>query len=131
MAHVDLVSPAAGRTADGMELRLRSPWYRALPLSGIDIALSVDGAEVPSGRLRFHVNDRDYALEELHDLYEEFWFVLDPARLRVGGVEPGEHVVDLTLALRIPYLFDEETGDVLTIRPRARVTITVPEEARA
>lgn len=131
MAYVDLVAPVAGRTADGMELRLRSPWYRALPLSSVDVSLSVDGTEVPSERMRFHVNDRDYALEELHDRYEEFWFVLDPARLRVAGVEPGERDVGLTLVLRIPYLFDEETGEVLTIRPQARVTVAVPEEAHA
>lgn len=114
-----------------MELRLRSPWYRSLPLSSIDVTLELDGAEVKPEQMRFCVNDRDYELGELRDRFDEFWFVLDAARLRVGAVQPGEHEVDLRLSLRIPYLFDEETGDVLVIRPNARLMVTVPDEPQA
>ncbi len=114
-----------------MELRVRSPWYRSLPLSSIDVALIVDGAEVPADRIRFCVEERDFTLDELHDLHDEFWFVLDPARLRVSGVEPGDHEVELTLSLRIPYLFDEETGEVLVVHPGAKLTVTIPEAAHA
>lgn len=124
-----LVDDAVGRTANGMELRVRSPWYRSLPLSSVDVALLVDDTPVPADRIRFCVNDRDYALEELPERVDEFWFILDPARVRVSNVQPGRHDVELTLGLRIPYLFDEETGDVLTLHPRARVNITVPRQA--
>ena len=93
---------------------MRSPWYRALPLSSIGIALTIDGNEIAADRIRFHVNDRDYTLTELEERYDEFWFVLDPGRVRVAAIEPGEHDVDLRLSLRIPYLFDEETGEVLS-----------------
>ena len=131
MAHVDILGGTAGRTADGVELRVRSPWYRALPLSSIGISLTIDGNEIASDRIRFHVNDRDYTLPELEERYDEFWFVLDPGRVRVGGIEPGEHDVDLQFSLRIPYLFDEETGEVLTIHTGGRRTLTVPEQAEA
>jgi hypothetical protein len=114
-----------------MELRLRSPWYRALPLSCVDVELTVDGGRVSDDRIRVHVNDRDFTLDELHERYDEFWFVLDPARVRVSGVEPGEHQVSVRLGLRIPYLFDEETGDVLQLWPAATVTVTVPDRAQA
>lgn len=128
MVSVDLVAQAAARTAAGVELQVRSPWYRSLPLSSIDLALSLDGTEVPADRIRFCVNDHDYALDELRERFEEFWFVLDAAAVRVSSVAPGKHEVDLHLSLRIPYLFDEETGAVLTIRPHAQLTITVPED---
>ena len=131
MTSTALVAPQAGRTSDGIELRLRSPWYRSLPLSSIDVRLELDGAEVKPERIRFCVNDRDYELDELRDRFDEFWFVLDAARLRVSAVPPGAHEVDLRLSLRIPYLFDEETGEVLVLRPNARLTVTAPEEPQA
>ena len=114
-----------------MELRLRSPWYRSLPLSCIDVELTVDGEEIAEERITFVVNDRDYSLQELHGRYEEFWFVLDPARVRIRGIDPGTHDVTARLGLRIPYLFDEETGEVLQLWPTASVRVTVPEEAHA
>ena len=128
---VALVSATVGRTWDGMELRLRSPWYRSLPLSCVDVELTVDGERVADDRIRVAVNDRDHTLDELHERYDEFWFVLDPLRVRVSGVEPGEHQVTARLGLRIPYLFDEETGDVLQLWPTASVAVTVPEQAQA
>lgn len=131
MAVVDLLSSSAGRTADGAEIRLRSPWYRALPLSCIDVELTIDGERVAEERIRFAVNDRDYTPSELHERFDEFWFTLDPLRVRVRGVGPGEHDVAVRLGLRIPYLFDEETGDVLQLWPGASATIVVPAEPRA
>jgi hypothetical protein len=127
----ELLARAAGRTADGAELRLRSPWYRSLPLSCIDVELTVDGEQVAAERIRFHVNDRDHTIEELHELYDEFWFVLDPLCLRVSGIGPGPHEVTARLGLRIPYLFDEETGEVLQLWPNVTTTVTVPESALA
>lgn len=126
---VDLLSAQAGVTADGCSLSIRSPWYRSLPLSSIDVELEIDGETVGPERMRLHINDRDYALDELHDLWDALWFVLDAAQLRVRGVAPGPHEVALTLRLRIPYLFDEETGDVFTLRSEERRHLVVDEEA--
>lgn len=129
--HVDMVSERVGRTADGCSLGVRSPWYRSLPLSSVSVDLELDGQRVAADRMRFCVNDRDYELDELAERYDEFWFVLDAAGLRIRGVDPGSHEVALELGLRIPYLFDEETGDVLTIRSRESRSIVVPEEPGA
>lgn len=131
VAHVDLVSANIGRTADGAELRVRSPWYRSLPLSCIDVELAVDDAPVDPGRITFCVNGNAYSMEELTELIDEFWFVLDPARLRVTDIAPGAHDVAVRLGLRIPYLFDEETGDVLQLWSESALAVTVPEEASA
>lgn len=122
----ELIEGPLRRTAEGYEVLVRFDWYRSLPLSGVSISLAVDGQAVPEDQIRFHVNERDYALGELSELYDEFWFVLDAARLRVTPAAPlaaGEHEVDVKVGLRIPYLFDEETGDVLTLYSNPRATL--------
>jgi hypothetical protein len=123
-----LIEGPLRRTGEGYEVAVRFDWYRALPLSCFEFRLFVDGDEVPADRTRVHVNDRDYALDELPELYDEFWFVLDAARLRVTTAEPlraGEHDVAIDLRVRIPYLFDEETGDVLTLDNQPRATLAI------
>jgi hypothetical protein len=123
-----LIEGPLRRTGDGYEVAVRFDWYRALPLSCVSVTLAVDGDAVPADRVRFHVNDRDYALDELPELYDDFWFVLDAARLRVVPAEPlvdGEHDVAVDITLRIPYLFDEETGDVLTLPNRVRARLAL------
>ena len=126
----DLLAGAFRRTGDGYEVPLRFDWYRSLPLSCVaSLTLTVDGQVVPAEDIDFHVNDRDYALDELPELCDEFWFVLDPARLRVRtgqALAAGEHDIAVELAMRIPYLFDEETGQVLTLwwKPQARKELT-------
>jgi Domain of unknown function (DUF6379) len=119
---------ALRRTAEGYEVAIRFDWYRALPLSGVSVSLTVDGQAVPAEQMRFCVNDCDYALDELSELYEDFWFVLDAGRLRVSPPEPlalGEHEIGVDLDLRIPYLFDEDSGDVLTISTAPRATLAI------
>jgi hypothetical protein len=123
-----LIEGPLHRTAEGYEVLVRFDWYRALPLSGVSISLTVDGITVPADQIRFHVNERDYALDELPEIYDEFWFVLDAARLRVtppDPLPPGEHEVDVNVGLRIPYLFDEETGDVLVLHSNPRATLPI------
>jgi hypothetical protein len=123
-----LIEGPLRRTGNGYEVAVRFDWYRALPLSCVSVALVVDGNPVPADRMRFHVNDRDYALDELPQLYDEFWFVLDAARLRVEPAEPlaaGDHDVAVDITLRIPYLFDEETGEVLTLPSHPRATLAI------
>jgi hypothetical protein len=87
---------------------IRVPWYRALPLSSIDIIdLKVDNVPVDLDRVAFMVNCRRYDLMALHDLYDDWWFVTDPAEVNIaqsGGLDQGPHTIDLTLGMRIPYI---------------------------
>ena len=93
--------------AGELELGVRLPWYRSLPLSVVEISeLSVDGQAVAPGDIRFVLNGREFALEELASLTAESWFVLDSARLRVRrGLDPtARHAISLTLNLYPPYI---------------------------
>lgn len=122
----DLLGRRHRRIGVGFEIGVRLPWYRSLPLSCVDIRLAVDGEDVGEERIRLHANDRDYALGDLRDLWDEFWFVLDEAGLRVTAGEElavGEHEVAVEMVLRPPYIFDEETGQVVSFRRSDRVRV--------
>jgi len=104
MGYVDLLAARALRTAAGVELRLRSPLARSVPLAVVSLEIAVDGHELEPERVRLCVNDRDRALAELPALHDESWFVLDPARIRVRLDEPKQsHDVEVRLSLRLPF----------------------------
>lgn len=91
-----------------IEIDVRLPWYRALPVSVVDVAaLTVDGRTIERGDIRFRVNGKTFGLDELADRIEEFWFVLDCAVLQapIGDLEPGtRHEVEVQLDLYPPYI---------------------------
>jgi len=94
---------------EGYELKVRLQWYRSLPLSSVEkFQLAIDGEPVEPERIRFGINDHNYRLQELQEIVEEFWFILDPAVIRVsqpGKIAAGEaHQVEAELALRFPYI---------------------------
>ena len=96
-------------TGDGFEFSIRLNWYRSLPLSCVEIAhLQLDGQNVDMDRVSFKTNGHEYSLAELRDQVEEFWFVLDSAKLHVklpGIVKTGEtHTLSTDILLRFPYI---------------------------
>jgi Domain of unknown function (DUF6379) len=112
--------------ADGFTFDLRMPWYRALPLSSLEgLDITIDGEPVPSEELRLSYGGTTYALSDLPPLYDEWWYVADPAEVRApksGGLPEGEHELDVTIALRIPYIV--ESGHPLVMRERCVKTLT-------
>src|SRR5438034_3887733 len=105
---------------DGFAFVLRMPWYRALPLSCLEgLEVGIDGESVPSEELRLSLNGATYSLADLPPLYDDWWYVADPAEVlapRSGGLAPGEHELDVTVALRIPCIV--ESGHPLVMRGR-------------
>jgi uncharacterized protein DUF6379 len=93
---------------DGFELDVHLNWYRSLPLSSVKtVELTVNGERVPREAISFAVNGHDYTLEELAQRWDEIWFVLDAATLRVHGlpIAAGDAAeVSLRLGNRIPYI---------------------------
>jgi hypothetical protein len=125
MGYVDVLAPRALRTAAGVELRLRSPLARSVPLAVVSLEIAVDGHELEPERVRFCVNDRDHALAELPALHDESWFVLDPARVRVRLDEPKEmHDVEVRLSVRPPFV---PHGGAVPVRAVERRQVVVDE----
>ncbi len=113
---------------EGFTLTIGLPRYRSLPLSCVNVQrLSLDGEECDLSTAVLHLDGRDHELRRLPDLYQEWWFVADRARLRVrrpSGIPPGEHDVELVMGLRVPYIFMEGKSecpiDVTRCRKRLR-----------
>jgi hypothetical protein len=98
------------RGADGQvlaSLKLRLPWYRALPISCIDgLDIAIDGAPVDPAQISIGLGDGYHSLAEAQSLDNTWWFVLDTAEMRISdalGLEAGDHTVGISLGLRIPY----------------------------
>jgi uncharacterized protein DUF6379 len=92
----------------GFELDVHLNWYRSLPLSSVKtVELTVNGETIPREEIAFLVNGEEYSLDGLAEHWEEMWFVLDPATLRVRRplVRAGEAAdVSVRLGSRIPYI---------------------------
>jgi Domain of unknown function (DUF6379) len=103
---------------DGFRFDLRMPWYRALPLSSLEgLEVTIDGEPVPSDALQLELGERTYRLGDLPPLYDDWWFVADPIVVHTPhAIEGGEHELDVTIALRIPYII--ESGHALVMRER-------------
>jgi Domain of unknown function (DUF6379) len=109
LAATMLETDALRAAADGFELDIRLNWYRSLPLSSVQtVELTVDGEAIRRADVTFVLNGREYALDELANHWDEPWFVLDAATLRVRrprAVEAGRPAdVRLRLGTRVPYI---------------------------
>jgi hypothetical protein len=108
LAATMLADDALRATADGFELDVRLNWYRSLPLSSVKtLELTVDGETIAPEEIAFALNGNEYALDELAERWDETWFVLDAATLRVRRplIRAGARAeVRLRLGSRIPYI---------------------------
>jgi Domain of unknown function (DUF6379) len=94
---------------EGFELDVHLNWYRSLPLSCVEtVEVAIDGEWTPREAITFVADGAEYALGDLREQWQTYWFVLDPVTLRVRfprAVEPGERVdVTVRLGVRIPYI---------------------------
>jgi len=97
------------RRPEGLGIALTVPWYRSLWLSSVsDIAVSVEGREIPKDDLRVELGERTYRVDELADHWEVLWFIQDRLVVVVPLDEPpaeGQPVdVEVTVDLRLPYM---------------------------
>jgi hypothetical protein len=94
---------------DGLGIAVKIPWYRSLWLSSVsDIAVTVDGAQVPRETLRAELGGRRYRIEELAEQSETLWFLQDRLVVVVPRDRPaaaGDQVdVEVSMAVRLPYM---------------------------
>lgn len=104
--------PKNGKEEKIVCVRIRLPWYRSLPLSSVvDLKFRIDGKDIPRTSLRLQSNGYVYTLDQLHELVDDLWFVLDTRTIEIHLDEPlseGEHDVRLMMQLHIPYIDSRE-----------------------
>jgi len=97
----------AGNMILGYEFYCQYPNYRGTFLSCIEsFEISVDEKRIPENSVYFDLNGKQFLLSQLKDLYMEYWFILDKAKifiLREGGLSIGIHSVSIEMKHRIPY----------------------------
>lgn len=83
----------------------RIPWYRALPFSCLDFAVTIDGKPVNQSEITAQVDGRPVPVDELADLSETYWFTTDALALECKTDVTGPTVaVGLTIGMRVPYI---------------------------
>jgi hypothetical protein len=94
----------------GLELDVRLPWYRSLPLSAIDFGdISVDGSPIDHEAITVKLNGQERRLSQLAGLWDEYWFVLDSAFLRIplpSARRDGQYDVEIAVVIHPPYVPD-------------------------
>ena len=93
---------------NGFEFQVQLAYYRGHYLSDIDLLeVWVDGEKMPQEAVTFEVNGKEMPVYKLSWAVTEFWSQVVPAKIRVlkkGGLEPGDHQLELKLMLRVPYM---------------------------
>lgn len=91
----------------GCEITLHMTRYRNCPLSCIEqFALELDGMPVRETDITFCLHGKRFMINQLPDLWAEYWGLQEDARLVLlmpGGLKPGVHTVDLRMHIRVPY----------------------------
>lgn len=97
-------------TVSGFELQTYITYYRAIPLSMVnDIRVKVDGEEIPRETIRCTVDDGEYwfTLDEMKTVTTHKWEFGEPMTVRIlqdGGLEKGEHQVEVRVIVRTAYI---------------------------
>jgi hypothetical protein len=93
---------------NGLEVEIRLPWYRGLPLSSIDVAeVRINRQTIAPNAVTITVNGRQRSAEDLTGFYQENWYVLDSAYLNVPYADAKRdqsYEVQVTLVLHPPYI---------------------------
>ena len=114
MVRKDALSVRDGRLA----LALHLPWYRSLPISCLEsVEVSVDGAPTSVTSVRVPGFSGTVADAARSDADWDLRDALDVSLDREG--RPGTHALEVTLAVRIPYL-QTAPGVALVQRATAR-----------
>ncbi len=92
----------------GAAIDIRLPWYRSLPLSTVEIGeVRIDGQLVSPLAMTFEVNNKRYALDQLADKCDEWWYVLDSGLIHIINLKlerGSQHEVSVTVGIRPPYI---------------------------
>ena len=93
--------------AVGYEFDIKYPSYRGCFLSCIeDLYFEIDGKRLLNTEVFFAINGKQFTIEELPELFREYWYVNSPATIKVlkpGGLDSGGHKLRVYMKHRVPY----------------------------
>jgi hypothetical protein len=105
-----LADDAMEATASGFNLKLRSHWYRSLPLSSLGkLAVRINGKIIPHTQMKIELDGENYSLDQIPGLYKTYWFILDPLVMHVIDdtlhlTKGDRYEVEVEMGLLIPYV---------------------------
>lgn len=116
-------------TPDGARFDIRLNWYRSLPLASLKILdVVIDGTAVSRERIRVTVDDATHTLDDVAELIDTWWYVLDPATVDVlldAPLTHGDHHIEIRLGSRVPYIIIGPTiDDVYAVTDESAKTLT-------
>ena len=121
-----------GGKKNGFSFDVQLGYYRGHYLSDIDqLEVWLDGVQMPQEAVTFEINGKEMAVYRLAHAVTEFWSQAEPAKIRVirkGGVEDGDHTLELKLMLRIPYMQIGPGHDFMPLDSGETVTVHVQEQ---
>ncbi|MBS7654680.1 MAG: DUF6379 domain-containing protein [Candidatus Bathyarchaeia archaeon] len=89
---------------DGFQFDIVNPFYTAEPVSVIKtFSLTVDGEHVSLEKISLVLRDQRIKIETAPSIYEIWWRFGETAQIFVekpGGLESGEHMMELVLGMR-------------------------------
>ena len=116
---------------NGFSFDVQLAYYRGHYLSDIDsLEVWLDGEKLPDEAVTFELNGKEMPVYKLKYAVTEFWSQVVPATIHVikaGGVEAGEHELDLKLMLRVPYMQIGPDHTFMPLDSGEKVTVTVAE----
>lgn len=112
----------------GYQFRARSLYYRGLWLSQItSFSLKVNGEQIDNDSITFSINGANYRIDEMPQLGNVHWGILDPAVIFVkkeGGLPSGSHMIELDIMHSSSYM-PPEMDYVLSTRGQKRELVLV------
>lgn len=116
---------------NGFEFDVQLAYYRGHYLSTIDeIGVLLDGEQIPQEAVTFEINGKEMPLYILPYAVTEFWSQVEPAKIRVlkkGGVEAGDHEIELKLMIRVPYMEIGPDHNFMPLDCGDKATVTFTE----
>ena len=116
---------------NGFEFDVQLAYYKGHYLSDIDLLeVYLDGEKMPQEAVTFELKGKELPVYKLTHAVTEFWSQVEPAKIRVikkGGVESGEHELELKLMLRVPYMQIGPDHNFMPLDSGEKVTVNVTE----
>ena len=116
---------------NGFEFDVQLAYYRGHYLSDIDLLeVYLDGEKMPQEAVTLELKGKELPVYKLTHAVTEFWSQVEPAKIRVikkGGVESGEHELELKLMLRVPYMQIGPDHNFMPLDSGEKVTVNAAE----